>query len=75
MGYFSHLSLVGDAWYLGVLNMRKISPNWAPIGGFWSGTPLQCSPVLGCGNKCLNLVLIAKIRLYWALKTRVAKAV
>ena len=60
------LFLLGDAWYLGVLNMRKTSPNRAPIAGFWSGNLLQNYPVPESENKCLNIALFAKIRLYWA---------
>ncbi len=52
----------------------KTSPIWAPITGFRSGNPLSNHPVPECENKCLILTLFAKIRLYWALKTRVTKA-
>ena len=63
-----------DACNRGYSSWVKTSPNWAPITGFWSGNPLQNGLVQEYENKSLNIALFAKIRLFWALKTKVTNA-
>ena len=52
----------------------QTSPIWARFTGFQSGISRKNRPVPEGENKCLNLTLFAKIRPYWAWKTRGAKA-